>query len=74
MADEAVCGGGVDIDHDCRHVSAVAGKAEDRGLVSQHGFPWTDRPVLRDGYFPPDTILRDCLYGTAGAMAVSEPL
>ena len=74
MADEAVCGGGVDIDHDRRDVPTVAGKAEDRGLVSQYGFPWTDWLVLRHGYFPPDTILCDCFYGTAGTMAVPEPL
>ena len=74
MADKVVCGGRVDIDHDRRDVSVMAGKAEDWGVVSQHGFPWTDWPVLRDGYFPPDTILRDCFHGTPRAMAVSEPL
>ena len=33
MADEAVCGGGFDIDHDCRDVSAVADQTKDWGLV-----------------------------------------
>ena len=74
MADEVVCGGGIDTDHDHRDVSPVAGKIEDRSLVSQYGFPWTTWPVLRDGYFPFDTILRDCVYGTTWIMALSEPL
>ena len=74
MADEVVRGGSIDPDHDDCDVSLVAGETEDWGLVSQHGFPWTTWPVLRDGYFPFDTILCDCVYGTARIMALSESL
>ena len=74
MADEAVCGGSIDTDHDDRDVSPVAGKAEDWGLVSQYGFPWTTWPVFRDGYFPFDTLLCDCVYGTTWIMALSKSL
>lgn len=74
MADEVVCGRGVDIDYDRCDVSSVAGEAEDWSLVSQYGFPWINWSFLRNGYIPPDTILCDCLYGTARTMAVSEPV
>ena len=74
MADEVVCIGGIDTDHDYRNVSAVAREVEDRSLVSQYGFPCTDRPVLCDGYLPSDTILRDCVYGTTRTMAIPKPV
>lgn len=74
MADEVVCGRGVDIDYDGCDVSSVAGKAEGWSLVSQYGFRWINWSVLRNGHLPPDTILCDCLYGTARTMAVSEPI
>ena len=74
MADEVICGGGIDIDHDGRDVPAVADQIADRGLVSQYGFPRTPRPVLRDGHLPPDTFLRDGVHGPTGTMAVSEPV
>ena len=74
MADEVVCGGGIDIDHDGRHVSAVARQVEDWGLVSQHGFPRTAGSVLRHGHLPPDTFLRDGFHGSARTVAVSEPV
>ena len=34
MADEIICGWGADIDYDCGYVSALAGDAEDWGVVS----------------------------------------
>lgn len=34
MADEIIRAGSADIDYDCRDVSAVAGYAQDWGLVS----------------------------------------
>ena len=74
MADEVVCGGSIDTDHDNRHVSPVAGKIEDWGLVSQYGFPRTTWPVLRDGHFPFDTILCDRIYCTTWIMALSKSL
>ena len=74
MADEVVRGGRINIDHDGRDVPAVAGQIADRGLVSQHGVPWTPWPVLRHGHLPPDTFLRDGLHGPTGTMAVSEPV
>ncbi len=74
MADEAICGGSVDTDYDRCDVSAVAGKVEDWGLVPQYGFPWTDWPILRDGYLPSDTFLCNCVYGAAWTLAVSEPI
>ena len=72
MADETICARSLNTDHDRRNVSAVAGHVENRGLVSEHGFPRTHRLVLRNGHRPPDTVLRDRLRGTPGPVAVSE--
>ena len=74
MADKTICARSVNTDHDCRNVSAVAGHVENWGLVSEHGFPRAHWPVLRNGHLPSDTVLRYCLCGTPGAMAVSEPV
>ena len=72
VADETVCAGGSDSDHDGSHVPLVAGEIEDWRLVSQHGFSRTHRSLLRHGYFPPHPVLCDGLYGTAGTVAISE--
>ena len=74
MADETLCARSINTDHDCRHVPAVAGDVENRGLVSEHGVPRAHWLVLRNGHFPPDTVLRDGVCGTPGAVAVSEPV
>ena len=74
MADKTICARSANTDYDCRNVSAVAGHVENWGLVSKHGFPRAHWLVLRNGHLPPDTILRDYLCGTPGAMAVSEPV
>ena len=72
MADETICARSVNTDYDCCNVSAVAGYVENWGLVSEYGFPWAHWLVLRNGHLPPDTVLCDCVYGTPGAMVVSE--
>ena len=74
MADKNIRARSVNTDHDCRNVSTVAGYVENWGLVSEHGFPRAHWLVLRNGHRPLDTVLRDCVCGTPGAMAVSEPL
>lgn len=72
MADEIICGWSTDTDHDGGYVSAVAGDAEDWGVVSEHGIPWVDWIVLRNGYIPVNIVLRDGIYGAARVMAVSQ--
>ena len=74
MADKTICARSVDPDHDRRNVPAVAGYVENWGLVSEHGFPRAHWLVLRNGHLPLDIVLRDCVCGTPGAMAVSEPV
>lgn len=72
MADEIVRGGRFGADNDGGDVPALAGDVEDWGLVSFNGILGADRTVLRYGYFPTDTVLRDCVYGTAWLMALSK--
>ena len=72
MADEIICGWGADIDYDCGYVSALAGDAQDRGVVSQYGVPWADWIVFRNGCIPVNIVLRDGFHGAARVVAVSE--
>ena len=74
MADKTIRARSVNIDYDCGHVPAVAGDVENWGLVSEHGVPRAYWLVLRNGHLPPDTVLRDCVRGAPGAVAVSQPV
>lgn len=53
-------------------VPAVACDFKDRSLVSEYGSIGSNRIVLCDGDMQVDLILRNCLHGTAGAVAVPE--
>lgn len=72
MEAEAVCGGRAGCDSAGRHVSAMAGEAKGRGVVSELGRVRCDWVIFRHGNCATNTILRDGVCGAAGTVAVSE--
>ena len=73
VAHEAIRGRGADCNHGVGHVPAMADQGAHWGMVSQHGRVGLAGPIFRHGHFQTYSFLCDGLYGTARAVAVSEP-
>ena len=74
MEDQIIRRGSVVTDHDRRHVPALAGHTEDRGMVPQHGVLGSDRVILRHGHLPAYIVLRHRFHSATRPMAVSKPV
>lgn len=70
MEDETVRRRRTTAHHDSSHVSSLACYPEDWRVVPKHGLLGTDRTILRHGYFPADTFLRDCRIDAKGPVVV----